>query len=46
MESVCHVVSNGKMTTNYKLEMMWKNKSQSALRYYSGICLDGLRRTM
>jgi hypothetical protein len=37
-------VSDGRMTD--ELERTWKEAVMAQLRYYYGICLDGLRETM
>jgi hypothetical protein len=33
------------MSVSNEFERMWKKRSWPNLRYYSGICLEGLRKT-
>jgi hypothetical protein len=33
------------MIVNYELERIWKEAAMLNLKYYSGICLEGLKKT-
>jgi hypothetical protein len=40
-----YIASNERMIVNNELERMWKEAVVAQLRYYPGICLEGLRKT-